>query len=184
MSRIPQPSPDELDQEQRALYESILGGPRATSGGLALTDERGGLLGPFNAMLLHPPIGDALQRLGAAIRFRGTLSDRARELAILTVARHWGSTFERRAHERIAREAGLTESEIAALRTGAELELADADEAAVVRTVRLLLTRRSLTDTEYAEAAATLGAARLFELSTLVGYYSLLALQMHVFGVQ
>jgi len=32
-------------------------------------------------------------------------------------------------------------------------------------------------------AASGLGPAKLFEISTLVGYYSLLAVQMRIFGV-
>ncbi|WP_052768660.1 hypothetical protein [Streptomyces humi] len=40
-----------------------------------------------------------------------------------------------------------------------------------------------LDDAWYAEARAALGEAVLFELSTLVGYYATLALQLRLFGV-
>lgn len=89
VTRIPRPTPDELDAEQHRLYEAITSGSRAGGPGSAeLTDEDGRLAGPFNAMLLNPPVGDALQRLGAAVRYRGRLTDRAREVAILAVAAH------------------------------------------------------------------------------------------------
>lgn len=183
MTRAPRLTPDKLTQEQRALYDAIAGGPRASTPAFRLTDEDGTLAGPFNAMLLHPAIGDALQRLGAALRYRGVLSDRAREIAILAVAAHWRSEFERYAHERIGRVAGLTEAEIAALGAEGDLELPDPVEAAVLRTTRRLLHHRALGATEYAEAVAVLGPATLFELTTLIGYYQLLALQMRVFAV-
>jgi 4-carboxymuconolactone decarboxylase len=57
-----------------------------------------------------------LQELGAAVRFRTRMTDRTREIAILTVATATGSEFERYAHELIGRAAGLTETELAASR--------------------------------------------------------------------
>ncbi|HEY0949418.1 MAG TPA: hypothetical protein VGD85_04425, partial [Nocardioides sp.] len=53
------------------------------------------------AGLLSPAVGDALQRLGAAVRYRTALPDRAREMAILLVAARWDSAFEREAHEAV-----------------------------------------------------------------------------------
>ncbi|HKN97503.1 MAG TPA: carboxymuconolactone decarboxylase family protein [Pseudonocardiaceae bacterium] len=182
MSRIPRLSPAELDDEQRRLYDSITGGPRARDS-VGMTDHNGALGGPFNAMLLHPPVGDALQQLGAAIRYGGTLTDRSREMAILIVATATHSGFEQYAHEHIGLRLGLTESEVAAIRDGGEPRLDNPDEAAIVRTTRRLVDHGTLTDDEYAEASAALGAGTLFELTTLVGYYQLIAMQMHVFGV-
>jgi 4-carboxymuconolactone decarboxylase len=183
VSRIPRLAPDQLDDAQREVYAAIAGGPRAANSAFRLTDHNGGLEGPFNAMLLHPPLGDALQRLGSAIRYRGALSDRAREIAILMVAAHWDSGFEQYAHERVAVRIGLAEREITALQQGIKPDLTDPDEAAVATVTRHILDHHTLTDTEYTEAVAVLGPAKLFELTTLVGYYELLALQMRVFGV-
>ncbi|RCV48540.1 carboxymuconolactone decarboxylase family protein [Marinitenerispora sediminis] len=185
MSRIPRLRPEQLDERQRAVYADIAGGPRAAGPQLfRLTGDDGALEGPFNAMLLQPALGDALQRLGGAIRYEGALSDRARELAILVVAAHWDSAFERHAHEAVGAHVGLTEAELAAVRTGGDPGLDDPVEAAVVRTARLLTARAGLTDDEYAEAVRVLGPAGLFELTTLVGYYATLALHLRVFGVE
>lgn len=186
MSRLEGLRPDELDEAQRGLYDAITGGARAAAGpqALSLADEQGRLVGPFNAMLLAPRLGDALQRLGGLIRYRGALSDRGRELAILTVAAHHRSGFEQRAHERIGAGVGLTEAEIAAVRSGAPLELADPQEAAVLTAVRDLVAHGDLDEAGYAAAVAALGEAMLFELTTLVGYYALLAMQMRVFDVR
>ncbi|TYB51613.1 carboxymuconolactone decarboxylase family protein [Nonomuraea sp. PA05] len=175
MARLRRTPPDELGPEARALYDRITSGPR----GRFMVDEEGGLTGPFNAMLLSPPLGDPLQELGAAVRYRSTLTDRARELAILIVAGHRDSAFERAAHEPIARELGFTEEQLAALRDGSPLPLADAGEAAVLRVARALVAEGDLDEEEY----AVLGERELFELTTLVGYYSTLALQLRVFRV-
>ena len=175
--------PGELDEEQADVYQAIIGGPRAAGPqAFALTDPEGRLLGPFNAMLLSPPVGLALQAVGAAVRYGSTLGGRAREMAILAVAAHWNSAFERDAHEAVGRAAGLTEQEMAALRTGAAPDVADPGERSVLRATRALLRHGALSDEEYADIVSAAGERGLFELTTLVGYYATLALQLRVFA--
>jgi len=165
------------------VYRSISGGPRAAGPQLfALTDSEGRLRGPFNAMLLSPPVGAALQAVGAAVRYRSSLSDRVREMAVLLVAAHWGSAFEREAHEAVGHACGLTEEELDALRSGALPDLTDPDETTALRTADSLLHSGSLGDEEYRTAVSAIGERGLFELTTLVGYYSTLALQLRVFA--
>lgn len=178
MERLRRLTPDELDGDAKVLYEKITAGPRA-GGPVRMVDDAGALVGPFNAMLLRPGMGEALQELGAAVRYRSSLTPRAREIAILVVAHHWDSAFEQYAHETLGRAAGLTGEELDALRAGAPLELADPREAAVLRVARALVTRADLDEEEYAALAESV----VFELTTLVGYYATLALQMRVFRV-
>ncbi len=182
-ARIPKLAPSSLDPEQRSLYDAIAGGRRAQGPQLfRLTDEAGRLEGPFNAFLLQPRLGAALQALGASVRYDTGLDDRCREIAILTVAAHWHSDFEWYAHEAVARAAGLTTPELAAIRA-ASPDVLPAREAVVARTTTALLTRGDLTDPEYRTATDHLGPDGLFELLTLVGYYATLALQLRVFRV-
>jgi 4-carboxymuconolactone decarboxylase len=177
--------PAELDDEQRTLYDAIVGGPRAGGGSpFRLLDDFGGLEGPFNAMLLQPALGEALQALGSAVRYRTTLSARAREIAILVVARVWDSAFERHAHEAVGRVAGLTEDELAALRTGWAEVFTDPAERLIAETTTALAVRGDLTDDEFAAVRDGLGLPQVFELTTLVGYYATLAMQLRVFGVR
>ncbi|GAA3659825.1 carboxymuconolactone decarboxylase family protein [Nonomuraea antimicrobica] len=175
MARLRRTPPHDLDPEARALYDEITSGPR----GRFMVDAAGGLTGPFNAMLLSPPVGHPLQELGAAVRYRSSLTDRARELAILVVAGHHDSAFERAAHEPIARDLGFTDDQLQALRDGTPPHLDDPAEAAVHAVTRALVTEGDLGDDEY----ALLGERALFELTTLVGYYATLALQLRVFRV-
>ncbi|MFI5898290.1 carboxymuconolactone decarboxylase family protein [Actinoplanes sp. NPDC051513] len=175
--------PGDLNDAQRAVYDAIAGGPRA-NGPFALVDETGALRGPFNAMLLQPELGAALQALGGAIRYRTALDVRAREIATLTVARAWDSAFERHAHEAVARAAGMSETEVTALRDGDPQVFTDPRERLIFEVSTALAVRNDLTDDEYAAAVETLGEPALFELTTLVGYYATLALQLRVFRVQ
>ncbi|WP_033328215.1 carboxymuconolactone decarboxylase family protein [Streptomyces yerevanensis] len=175
--------PGELDEEQAEVYRAVTGGARALGPqAFPLTDQEGRLRGPFNAMLLSPPVGLATQALGTAVRYSSSLSDRVREMAILAVAAHWDSAFEREAHEAVGRTSGgLTESEMAALRAGRVPELAEPAERTALRATTALLRHGTLNDDEYADAVAAVGERGVFELTTLVGYYSMLALQLRVF---
>jgi len=182
-ARIPKLAPAELNAEQRALYDAIAGGRRAQGPQLfRLADADGRLEGPFNAFLLQPRLGSALQALGSAVRYETGLDDRCREIAILVVAAHWRSAFEWYAHEAVARAAGLTDTELTAITDGDYGTLID-HEAVVARTAAALAARGDLDDAEYREAADQLGPDGLFELLTLVGYYATLALQLRVFRV-
>ena len=181
--RLPRFDPADLDPDQRAVYDAIAGGRRAAGPqAFALVDPDGRLRGPFNAMLLSPPVGGALQAVGAAVRYASVLEDRTRELAILAVAAYWDSAFERAAHEAVGRQAGLTEDDFAAVRSGAEPESASPSERVALRTVAALLADQALSPPAYAAAVEALGERGLFELTALVGYYATLALQLRVFA--
>ena len=184
MTRLTNPTPEQLDADQRALYDEIAGGPRSAGPQLfELVDRQGRLNGPFGIMLHSPAVGSALQAVGPAVRYRSVLTDRVRELAILAVAAHWSSDFELYAHVPLARHAGLTEAEVDGVVAGAEVPLADPAERVVVQVVRALLHASDLTDDEYAAGRDAIGEQGLVELTTLVGYYATLALQLRVFRV-
>jgi 4-carboxymuconolactone decarboxylase len=137
------------------------------------------LLGPFGGFLLSPGVGDALQRLGAAVRYQGRLTDRVREMAVLAVAARWDSSFERHAHEAVGRAIGLTDAELETLRGGGVPDLPDPVEAAALRVTRALLDG-DVDDETWSSSVPPLDAGIVFELIVLVGYYSTIALQMRV----
>lgn len=183
MTRQPRFTPGEIAGARKELYDSIAHGPRSRGPQhFALTDGDGVLRGPFNAFLLSPALGDALQRLGAAIRYSTALTDRVREMAILLVAAHWESPFEREAHEPIGRAVGVTEEEIQQLALRKIPPLEDLHEAACLRVAQALL-GEDVDDETWAACVPPLDPETVFELSTLVGYYGLLALQMRTFRV-
>lgn len=183
MSRVDPLGPDALDDDQRALYDAITSGPRAQGPQrFALVSADGSLTGPFDGFLRSPAIGEALQGVGAAVRYRSSLTARVREGAILLVAAHWDSAFERHAHEAVGRGVGLEEADLIALRQGDVPASADDDERARLEVVQALL-RGDLTDAEWATLSPVVGERDLFELIALVGYYATLALQLRVLRV-
>ena len=175
-------APGDLNPDQRALYDAITGGPRAGQAGTApITDADGRLLGPFAVMLISPEVGNAMQQVGAKIRFGTALTGRERELAILSVAGAARSDFERLAHEPAARALGLTQEQIDAVLAGRIPDGLSADEASVARLARVMTADRTLSDGDYADGLAALGRERLAELTWLAGYYGALALALAVF---
>ncbi|QDQ90619.1 carboxymuconolactone decarboxylase family protein [Rhodococcus sp. WB9] len=183
-SRIKTLRPAELDVEQKALYDSIVTGPRAQGPQLfALRDDEGRLNGPFGLMLHVPGLGSALQELGSAVRYRTAMTARIREIAILTVAAATESEFERYAHERVGHAAGLSAEETTALRSG-EFRSEDTTEQAAYDVCRRLLAGAgTLGDEDFRRFEAGLGHSALLELVVLVGYYRTPSQMMNVFGV-
>jgi 4-carboxymuconolactone decarboxylase len=177
-------TPAELSPERRVLYGLIASGPRLTSQHLSpLTDEFGRLEGPFNAMLVSPALGTAVQAVGASIRYSTLLSDRERELAILLCAAHEQSDFEWIAHVRIALASGVSDDEIHAVKIGEPLDAFDDIDRAVVLCIRTLLVERDLDDSQFEIAAESLGVVKVVELIALVGYYQTLALTLRALRV-
>ena len=175
---------ESLTTDQREVYDAIVGGPRAkAASAVPLVDEEGGLEGPFNAFLLQPPLGNALQALGAAVRYETSLSTRAREVATLVVAGRRDCAFEWHAHEILGRAAGLTDDDLAAVRDGRYSSL-PGHESLIATVADALVVDGDLDDEMYHSAEAALGPAAIFELTTLVGYYMALALQLRVFRVE
>jgi 4-carboxymuconolactone decarboxylase len=175
---------DQLDGPQLALYEDITTGPRSSGPQhFPLTDSGGALTGPFGIMLHQAALGRPLQDLGAAVRYRTSISDRLREIAILTVAAATDSDFERYAHERVARAVGLTDDEIAGLANG-RFTPSDQREAAAYRLCDILIRHQlPVSDVEFLELSAELDNVAILELVVLVGYYRTLAQLLHVFDV-
>jgi 4-carboxymuconolactone decarboxylase len=171
--------PCDLTGQQEALYGAITGGPR---GPVHVTAD-GSLGGPFNAFLHNAAIGMPLYRVGAALRYDGLLAPAAREVAILVVAAAHGSELEWRAHAPVAEELGVTAEQIDAIRCGRPPVLEDEVQQAAADAARAILARHDLTDGEYDRVVQAIGVDGLIELTTLVGYYGVLASQLRLFRV-
>lgn len=167
---------DLTSDEQRALWDDIVDGPRRASMGVP-TAELGG---PFNAWLQIPSFGRIGSKMGERLRFGSLLGGKERELAILTVGAHWKAAYEFWAHARMARAEGLPEAIIEALRTDAPPPYESDLQRLVHRVARELVATGRLGDALHAEASDTLGYPKLTELVALVGYYCLVSFTLNV----
>ena len=171
MSRIPLPKENELDDVQRKVYDEIKAG------------RRGAVLDLFMMLMHNPALADRAQRLGVLLRYDTSLETRLSELAVLTTAKHWNSSYEWHFHEQEARAGGLAEDIIDALRAGEVPIFKNADEAAVYAYAREILDNRHASDETYRTALDLFGKAGMVELTCLIGYYCMIAMTLNEHGV-
>ena len=157
-----------MTPEQRHVAEAIVKGPR------------GGMRGPFNALLRSPGLADAAQKLGEHVRFKTTMPAPLRELAILLTARHWTAQYEWYAHNKIAREAGLAPAICDATADGKKPATMSSDEAIVYDFCSELLGTTQMSDATFGKTRERFGEAGVIELTGICGYYSLVAMVLNV----
>jgi 4-carboxymuconolactone decarboxylase len=186
--RLPHLKPSDLDEDQQRLYDALTTGQRRAvhdelSTSVQLLDAQGRLQGPFNAMLVHPRLGYALQELSRQLRFEGHLPVRTREIVILTVAASEQSDFEWAAHSEIAARVGVAQADIAAIAAEATVEFDDPVDEAAAQLARWLVNHGDVDDDTYMRVQPELGDDGIFEVSTTVGVYQLIAQQLRIFRV-
>lgn len=167
MPRIHLPTPEELDPQQRAVYDKVVSGPR------------GRLRGPLRAALYNPALADCWQALGAQLRYATQLPSELSELAILVTARRCNSPFEWDAHRPEAERAGLPQAIVESVLAKDTPVGMDARQSAVYHFACELNASKSVSDATYATALALFGARTLVELTALVGYYTLVAMTLN-----
>lgn len=182
MTRLPYVEPAHFSPEQKELYDSIVSGPRAKKRG-SLVDAAGHLTGPFNGFLRLPALGKHWSAIGETLRFRTALPRRLFELAVITVASEWRCGHEWAAHSGLARDAGVADPVIDAVRQGSKSEFADFSEKLVFDFVRELAGRRRVSNATYNAALAKLGEEQVTELVNTVAYYTALATMLNAFEV-
>lgn len=171
---VPLLTPAEMSPDQQDLYEKITAGPRA-NGPFTIAYDDGSLAGPFNALLCAPDIGNAVQELGAALRFQGALPDRTRELVICAVAAALNSEYEWYAHSRAAAVVGVSDEDLRELQAGSIPTSASGPEAAALELARELIAEAGVSENIRSKAHTHFGPSGLTELTVLVGYYRTLA---------
>jgi 4-carboxymuconolactone decarboxylase len=187
--RLPQLHPDELDAEQRALYDLLTANGRVVpsahddADGVRMVDDEGRMEGPFNAWLTHAGIGWAVQETSRRLRFDGVLTLRIREIVILIVAASERSDYEWGAHAPIARTLGITDGAIDAIVAQAPVEFDDPAEDAAASLARVLVATGDADDATFERAQRALGDRGVVEVSTTVGFYQLIAQQLRLFRV-
>ena len=164
-------APDTLTPEQKPVYEAIAAA------------RNGSVPKPFHVFLQSPELTDKAQQLGALLRYRTGLPPRLSELAILVTAKHWNAEYEWSVHEGEARKVGVPEDVIRAIASGARPALAG-DDAIVYDFASAFFANRTVPDDVFNLAIASFGHKTVVELSSILGYYSMLAIVMAIYQVK
>lgn len=127
--RLPLLRPEELSATQRPLYEAFLRGTQADEyQGFEVRNADGAFVGPWGVMLHFPDLAAPLgQFIDLAQRLDG-LTERARQVVILTIGGRSRAAYELYAHAVLAARAGLTGEQIAALSAGIRPDGLNPDE--------------------------------------------------------
>jgi len=177
-SRLPNLRYDDLGPEGQAVWDAIVG-----SRGAGLVNTDGGLIGPFNAFVHAPGVGQRLSSLGQVLRFETSIERRLSEVVIITVAARWKAEFEWWAHARMAREHGVPGAVVEAIGRGEDPPFEADDERVVYTVARELTTGGQLGQDAFAAAQGLLGEAGVVELVSLCGYYTLVSFLLNAFTV-
>lgn len=111
--------------------------------------------------------------LGGAILTQTRLDPQLRELAIVRAAVHCGSVYELNQHDEIAREVGLPQEKIDALRAGPASAVFEERERGVVQFTDELVQSVKVTRETFDRVAAFLTPCEIQELIIAIGYYSM-----------
>lgn len=171
MARIPFPDELGLTPAQQKVVNEVVKGPR------------GMLIGPLRAALHRPELADVWQRFGTILRFGTGLPPRLSELAIIVTAKRWNSQLEWHVHAAAALKAGLAPEIVEDLRQGRSPSFADPIEADIYDFARELQLFSNVSDQTYARVRDRWGAVGVVELTSLIGYYTLVAMTLNAHDV-
>ena len=169
--RYTPPAAGEMSAEQQRVADAITGG------------LRGEIPGPLAMWLLRPELADRAQRLGEYARYQTCLAPALSEIAILAVARYWGSEFEWYAHKPIALAAGVSPEIVESIRTRQPPEWETLEQETVYEFAKVVLEDRRVNDSLFEQAVGALGQDGVVDLVGILGYYSLISMTINVFDV-
>lgn len=172
MSRIADPAPESLTEEQRQVCDDIVAG------------RRGAVRGAYRVLVRSPKLAGPAQRLGTWLRYESAIPLDLAEYAIMLVARHWANDYEWTIHARHAAEDGLDAAIIDATKAGGRPDFgARADAAAVYDLCVALLETGHVPDAAFDAAVTALGREAVIDLVAMTGYQCLIMATLNAFDV-
>jgi 4-carboxymuconolactone decarboxylase len=171
MSRVDRMPPLEraaMTEAQRKVADELAAGPR------------GGVKGPFIALLRSPELMDRLQKVGEYLRFQSSLEPRISEFVMLVVSRQWTQQFEWTVHVPLALAAGVSTATIEDLAVGRRPEKMANDEALAYDFCDELARNHGVSEATYRQLVDRFGERGLLDLLGLIGYFTTVSMVMNV----
>lgn len=182
--RLPPIAPADLKPDQTPLFEAMREGVAAKYDAFITTRADGAMLGPWNAWLHDPELGQAFWTVTQAMTRARRIPDGPRQVAILVTGAHFGAAYETYAHSAVAASKhGMSERRLAALAAGERPDDLDDDEAAAHDVAKALLRGGVLPEPLYALVVSRFGQAGANELIYLVGHYCFVSMTLNGFGI-
>jgi 4-carboxymuconolactone decarboxylase len=168
MERFPVMGKEQLDADQRELWDELTLGPRGFYTGGPDAERLPDL---YNAWLHFPDFGRAMLQLGDHLRSKSELNGRLRELVILTSSAALGARVEYEFHVPFARNEGLPDDVIADIGEGRTPTFEDPVDQTVYEANLQLLRTAALTAQTRQEMIDGLGYPGLVQFIAAVTLY-------------
>ena len=135
----------------------------------------GAFRGPHSVLLLSPPADEQVLNLGNYFRNKGLVKSPMKELAIITGMRERDSLYVWAAQVTAGRRAGLREEAIAIVKSRGDTSGLTTEEREIVEYVRQLFRKNRVDQATFDALKNRYGVPWLVEMTTVVGYYGMLA---------
>ena len=162
MTRVPFARREDMDEAGKAVWDEI-------------ETSRGGVARNYAALLNNPQAAGSLAGLGGYARFETPLPARVKALAVLAAAREATGHYVWTVNQRAAKEAGVTDDVIAAIREYRAPAGLETDDATVVQFVLELLRHHRISDATFEAMRQMLGNSGVVDVLVVCGYYHTLA---------
>lgn len=177
--------PDDLNHQQSKLYDKLQGTlvKWADKSGFQAQTEDKRLIGPFNPMLRSPLVSQGLLEALDAETKNTTLSEKVRQVIILSVGAVWHAAYELYAHAAVAEKAGFDEPTIAALAAGEAPSSLTIEERVAQQFTRLLTAEYRVDEALYQQALDAFGEEGVTNMIYLAGNYFTTCALLNAFAV-
>lgn len=169
MTRIPALSRDDMNSDQQAIHDRIVG-----------DNGRVGF-GPAIGYAYSAGVWDLHNRSSRHLLECSLTPAQVRIVSLMTV-RHWNAAYPWSAQAKTALKAGLDPAVIEAINDGDQPDFDNGEDAAVHAAARELLASGTLSDDGFAAAEATLGYQRLVEVVGAIGHFCTTAMMANTVG--
>jgi 4-carboxymuconolactone decarboxylase len=183
--RLPLLDPAKLSRTQREVYDRIKSAmvPWADGAHFQSKTADGKVIGPFNPVLYAPEMASCFADLQAAEAKSTPLSERVRQVVILSVGAVWKADYELYAHSAVARKAGLSEAAIRSLASGRLPEDLSDEERVAQRFARQLTAEHHVEEPLYRAAEAAFTREGIVAMTFLAGCYQIVCSLLNVFEI-
>ena len=172
MSRLPLASRENVPENQREAFDEIV----KAAGSVPR-------FGPGSVLLHLPHAHQRLMGFNKFLRSESSLPKKLQELAMLVTSRELDCQYIWNAHAASAREAGVSDALVNALRERKDLPALPDDETAVVRFAQEFFRTHRVSRGTFQLGMEKLGQRGAIELGLFLGNYASLALIVNSFDV-
>ncbi len=172
MARLPAAQRDQVPEEFRAAFDEVTAA------------NNGAPSGPTSITINSPEMARRRAQLTNYLRYETTFPKKIQELAIITTARAMDCRYVWNAHAPAARQAGISDALIDAIRERKPLPAMSDDEAAVVNFATEFYKTHQVSDATFQAGLGQFGAQHLVELTSLMGHYAQTSFILNAFDVQ